>query len=253
MSREKRIKSSTGFYHIMLKGIDDRNIFLDDHDRNTFICVMVSAKDVGDFEIICYSLMNNHVHMLIKEGEQIGQSIKRIAVRYSRYYNKKYERKGHLLNNRYRSEAIEEESYLLNVFHYIHQNPIKAGIVGELAAYKWTSYHDYISFHEDKKTWVDTYLMENYFSDINDFKTKSTHLNEKLVIHTKIHGRLDDDQLYLLIKESMGAFNLNQASKIERSQILRKIKLETGGSNRQLSRVLGIGRKIIDVACQKGK
>lgn len=248
--REKK-KSVTGFYHIMLKGIDDRNIFLDDQDRIVFLGAMAKAKVSGDFEIVCYTLMNNHVHILIKEGEEIGESIKRIAVRYSRFYNAKYGRKGHLLNNRFKSEAVEDEGYLLNVFHYIQQNPIRAGLVEKIELYRWTSYHEYVSFYKDKNTWIDVHLMNNYFEDVMDFTVKSNEMKKSLEIHSKIHGRLEDDQLYLIAKEMTDLIIINKLPKFEKIKIIRKLKEATHSSNRQLARVLGIGRKTIDEACKE--
>jgi len=69
--------------------------------------------------------------------------MKRITVSYVRYFNKKYKRVGHLFQDIFRSEVIEQDSYLLCLARYIHQNPVKAGIVQKAADYKWSSYHGY--------------------------------------------------------------------------------------------------------------
>ncbi|WP_198543854.1 transposase [Petroclostridium xylanilyticum] len=90
--------------------------------------------------------MNNHIHLLLKEGkEAISQAMKRIGASYVYWYNMKYERYGHLFQDRYKSEKVEDDKYLLTVLRYIHQNPIKAGIVEEAIKYKWSSYIEYIS------------------------------------------------------------------------------------------------------------
>lgn len=74
--------------------------------------------------------MQNHVHLLIKEGkEEIGDSIRRITVGYAQYHNRNHVRTGHLFQNRYKSEPVDDDRYLLVVLRYIHQNPLKAGIV----------------------------------------------------------------------------------------------------------------------------
>lgn len=91
------------------------------------------GKTGGHFS---YCLMDNHVHLLIKEGEEIGESIKRITVRYVHWYNEKDERTGHLFQNRFRREAVETEGYLISVSRYIHQNPVKAGMVNKVEDYQ---------------------------------------------------------------------------------------------------------------------
>ena len=113
MPRRAREKSITGIYHIMLRGIDKRDVFLDDEDRMQFIENIIKAKQVGKFELYGYCLMDNHIHMLINEGEPIGITVKRITVGYVGWHNRKYERTGHLFQNRYTSEPVETESYLL--------------------------------------------------------------------------------------------------------------------------------------------
>lgn len=104
----------------MLRGIDKRNIFLGNEDRAKFIDYVIRAKEEGSFELYGYCLMDNHVHLLIKEDGGIGKSIKRITVGYVGWYNKKHEISGHLFQNRFKSESVKTESYLLTVLRYIH-------------------------------------------------------------------------------------------------------------------------------------
>ena len=73
--------------------------------------------------------MDNHIHPIIKEGKDpVARTVKRIAASYSYYFNKKYKRIGHVFQERFRSENIEEESYLFSAIRYVHQNPLKPGI-----------------------------------------------------------------------------------------------------------------------------
>lgn len=123
MVRQARIKSATGIHHVMLKGLDGRHIFLDDSDRSIFMEKLNKARKTGGFQLYAYCLMDNHVHLLIKEGEELGTSIKRITVGYVQLHNNKYGRTGHLVQNRFNSEAVEDEQYLITVMRYIHRNP----------------------------------------------------------------------------------------------------------------------------------
>lgn len=145
MPRRARVKSSTGIYHIMLRGIDKRDIFLEDEDKVKFSENVRKAKEIGQFEIYGYCLMDNHVHLLLKENEEIGTSIKRITVGYVGWHNKKYDRVGHLFQNRYLSESVTTEEYLLIVLRYIHQNPVKAKLVSNISEYRWSERHGDVS------------------------------------------------------------------------------------------------------------
>ena len=68
MARQARVKSATGIYHVMLKGLDGRNIFLDDADRSTFMEKLKKAREIGGFELYAYCLMDNHIH----QGNQLA-------------------------------------------------------------------------------------------------------------------------------------------------------------------------------------
>lgn len=84
--------------------------------------------------------MNNHVHILIKEGnESLSKPMKRKGISYAYWYNFKYERSGDIFQDRYKSEPVEDDKYLLTVIRYIHQNPLKAGILEEINEYQWSS------------------------------------------------------------------------------------------------------------------
>jgi len=140
----------------MLRGNERRNIFLDQEDKLRFIETIGNKKLEQRFYLHAFCLMDNHIHLMISEGtEDIAKVIKRITVSYVLYFNKKYKRVGHLFQDRYRSEAIESDEYILSLARYIHQNPVKANIVKMPGEYKWSSYNGYL-----KK--------ENYSSKILD-------------------------------------------------------------------------------------
>ena len=89
--------------------------------------------------------MGNHIHLLLKEGiDSISRTMGRINTSYARYFNKKYNRVGHVFQDRYKSEAVEQEAYLLTLIRYIHNNPVKAKIVTTPSHYRWSSYNEYM-------------------------------------------------------------------------------------------------------------
>jgi REP element-mobilizing transposase RayT len=134
VARKSREKSSSGIYHIILRGINRQSIFEDDEDRLTLLASLKRYKEISQCRIFAYCLMDNHVHILLQEiKEPIGMIIQRISSSYVMWYNRKHERCGHLFQERFKSEAVETDSYFLTVLRYIHQNPIKAKIVNDTA------------------------------------------------------------------------------------------------------------------------
>lgn len=145
MPRGAREKAESGIYHIMLRGINKQTIFEDDEDYVKFLHVINDCKKKSSFKLMAYCLMSNHLHLLIKEeNEELGQIFKRIGSSYVYWYNFKYSRTGHLFQDRFRSESVNNDEYFLTVLRYIHQNPIKAGLCTDVSKYKCSSYNDYL-------------------------------------------------------------------------------------------------------------
>ena len=88
--------------------------------------------------------MGNHIHLLIQEDkEPIEQVIKRLATRFVYWYNIKYQRVGHLFQDRFKSEPVEDDAYFMTVIRYIHQNPVKAGLCKNVREYEYSSYKNF--------------------------------------------------------------------------------------------------------------
>ncbi len=88
--------------------------------------------------------MSNHFHILIRECDwNISEIIKSLASSYVYYYNRKNERIGHLFQERFKSEPCNDMEYFTTLLRYIHQNPVKAGIVANAANYEWSSWSQY--------------------------------------------------------------------------------------------------------------
>ena len=129
----------------MLRGINKQLIFEDEEDYDCFLEILRECKELCNFKIYAYCLMGNHVHLLIKAQENNLETIfKRIAGRYVYYYNVKYQRVGHLFQDRFKSEPVEDDAYLLTVLRYIHQNPVKAKLCKKVEEYCYSSIGEYL-------------------------------------------------------------------------------------------------------------
>lgn len=125
----------------MLRGINRQIIFEDDEDCEKYLQCLAECKAVSGFTLYAYCLMGNHLHLLLAEGkEPLEQIFKRIGARYVFWYNWKYKRSGHLFQDRFKSEPVNDDAYFLAVLRYIYQNPVKAGLCKQAADYAWSSY-----------------------------------------------------------------------------------------------------------------
>lgn len=147
LTRRAREYSESGVYHAMLRGIDRQSIFQEKEDRERFLQILRECKEISHFRLYTYCLMDNHVHLLLRvgqESEPLELVFKRIGVRYVAWYNRKYSRIGHLFQDRFLSEAVKDDGYLWTVFSYIHQNPVKAGLCEVPEEYAWSGWREYL-------------------------------------------------------------------------------------------------------------
>jgi REP element-mobilizing transposase RayT len=125
---------------VIVRGINQQPIFEDDADRQKFIDTLRQVKEMSGFKLYAFCLMRNHVHLLIEEtGEKLSQILRRIGARYVGWFNWKYQRHGHLFQDRFKSEPVTSDSYFSAVLSYIHLNPVKAGLCRKASDYKWSS------------------------------------------------------------------------------------------------------------------
>src|SRR5699024_7538730 len=137
--RKARKKSRNGIYHIIMRGVNQQTIFEEDNDRQRFLDTLTRYKEISKYKIYSYCLMDNHIHLLWGESEEesVSEAMKRICSSYVHWYNAKYERTGHLFQERFKSENVEDKRYFLTVLRYIHQNPVKAKIESNVFKCKW--------------------------------------------------------------------------------------------------------------------
>lgn len=136
----------------MVRGNERKSIFSEPQDKDKLIDILMSKKCAAGARLYAFCIMDNHAHFIIREDRECGDSIetlmKRIGVAYATYYNQKQKRVGHVFQDRYRSEPVEDEAYLLSVIRYVHNNPQKAGDKQGLS-YPWSSYGLYVRKEAD--------------------------------------------------------------------------------------------------------
>lgn len=144
MPRQARLDAPGTLHHVMVRGIEKRNIVDDDQDRIAFVSRMGEQARKTGTTIYAWALLNNHAHILLRSGSVgLPGFMRRFLTGYAVEYNRRHKRFGHLFQNRYKSILCEEDVYFKELVRYIHLNPIRAGLVAnlpELDNYPWCGY-----------------------------------------------------------------------------------------------------------------
>jgi REP element-mobilizing transposase RayT len=133
MPRKARIDAPGALHHIIIRGIERKPIFKDNHDYQNFIERL--GNILTDTHTPCYAwaLMENHVHLLLRTGlVSLSTVMRRLLTGYAQYFNRRHNRHGHLFQNRYKSILCQEDPYLLELVRYIHLNPLRAQNVKDI-------------------------------------------------------------------------------------------------------------------------
>jgi len=141
MPRGPRADARGAIHHVMIRGVARARIFCDAVDRENFLLRLDRLIPELGFRCFAWALMANHVHLAIRTGPvPLPRLMARLETGYALYFNRRHGRCGHLLQNRYKSRLVEDETDLLGLLLYIHRNPLEAGLVarpGELGRYPW--------------------------------------------------------------------------------------------------------------------
>ncbi len=192
-------------------------------------------------------MMSNHVHLLIRERkESIGDSIKRIGVAYARYYNKKYDRSGHLFQDRFLSEPVNNIEYFMTLMRYIHQNPVKAGLVKEVKDFPWSSWSEYegkCSLICDTSPVIRRLDRKNLY----EFVTMPVNDDNILDIDYRDGGILTDEDVRSRLAELSGITIPTEVQNLNKEKRNRLLKLlcEYGANIRQISQITGVSYGVI--------
>lgn len=184
MAREARKESLTGYYHVMMRGNNKEMIFSKAIEKQYFTEQLQQQIEKGLISLVAYCIMDNHVHLLIHAKlHMMSETLKFINTKFAGRYNFKYDRVGHVFEDRYKSEAINTEEYLVQVIRYIHNNPLKAKMIYSPNDYQWSSYNCYINCEGALISSEEKDKVISLFSDsLNQFE--EFHLQGKEIIET---------------------------------------------------------------------
>ncbi len=225
MPRLPRGCFETTFFHVITQGINKSYVFDSQEDIRKYIFEMYELKDEYDIQIIAYCIMNNHAHLLlnVEKIDNLSLFMHRLNTKYANYYNKKYKRVGFVFRNRFKSEAIFNESYLYSCINYIFNNPVKAGICKTPEEYKYSNYKDYMCMNNKNKSTDAIYFhldisensRERCQEIVNLFLKYKNKSLKQIIINTDVLKELVD----ILVQNKISFLAMEKVIKINRKKL----------------------------------
>jgi len=157
MPRRPRIVEKNAYYHIITRGNQKQPVFKEAGDLQKYLAILSKYKKEYKFRLYCFCLMPNHIHLVmgINKPPLLSKIMKCLNLSYTLYFNSKYDKVGHLWQDRFKSKIIDGDRYLLECISYIESNPVRASLTQTIEEYPWSS-------HNFRKT--NSAILDNLFS-----------------------------------------------------------------------------------------
>ena len=213
-------------HHVVQRGHNRQAVFAADEDYQRYLADLRELKNAFGVKVYAYCLMTNHVHLLLAPGEAItglGQLMKALAARATRYRNRLEGRSGTLWESRYKSSVVQTDTYLLACSRYIELNPVRARMVADPSDYRWSSYTSRIDTG-DSTGWLDT--------DPCFLALGSTAQQRSERYRTFVHGAVSQAELSL-IREGLQRGQLTGDGRfIDEVERIAGLRIERRGQGR---------------------
>lgn len=242
MARKNRI-NEPGFYHIINRGVERRNIFLQPDDYSIFLDLLLEMKQKFNLLIHSYCLMTNHYHILLETKEiNISDAIKYLNGTYAKYFNLKYKRVGHLWQGRFASYYLYDDAHFWVVAKYIERNPIKANMVNDVSAYRhqsffqWKNKQEYFSLLENSK------IFDMTLEEYQDYVSTELEVNALDTVYISPALVFKDGVMKVLSKRLETFFEKDKD--INRNENIKKA-FEYGYKKTEIANILNLSTKTI--------
>lgn len=259
MARPLRVQYEDAYYHVTCRGNARQEIYARDSDRSTFLDLLKRSSEIYQVEVLGYVLMENHFHMLLKTPlANLQEFMRQFNISYTAYYNRMYNKSGHLYQGRYKAFLIDGDHYLQEVSRYIHLNPVRVKRKSTwserdkrkyLVGYRWSSYSSYISARRRLKLLKVGEILGNFGGDtVWGRKNYRGFVEEGLGKEIKSplemgrgHGIVGDEEFVGRIKDRF----LRKTVRDREVPAIRKVIRQVAPPRilNAVSKVTGVGRK----------
>ncbi|MHC4459371.1 MAG: transposase [Planctomycetota bacterium] len=168
MARAWRIEYKRALYHVLSRGNQKQDIVSNDDDRKLFLATAAEMAERFEIDLFAYVLMDNHYHLLFRTNRaNLCKSMQWFGATYTKKFNLRHNRSGHLFQGRFKNMLVQNDAYLLQLSYYIHRNPLRSGMVKRVADYKWSSYRAY-AYGKSHQNWLNTHVILSQFTNVKD-------------------------------------------------------------------------------------
>jgi putative transposase len=195
LARPWRIEAEGAYYHVLSRGNERRDIFIEDRDRKLFLATLGETSERFKVDVFAFVLMGNHYHLLLRTNlPNLSRAMQWLGLTYARRLNNRLKRSGHLFQGRFKAMLVENDAYMMELSCYIHRNPLRVGMVKRLIEYRWSSYPTY-AYGKKGPQWLKTDLILSRFEGGDRHKA----YREKVQNYAGEEGRLWEDFKHGLI------------------------------------------------------
>jgi len=128
-----------GTYHVTNRGVEQRDIYLDDIDRRSFLSLLRLSTRRFRWSVDAYTLMTNHFHLVVTANlDRLSDGMHLLGFRYAQAFNERHARIGHLFQGRFGAKVVDEETYFFDVCAYVFDNPVRSRICERAGDYPWS-------------------------------------------------------------------------------------------------------------------
>lgn len=200
MPRKDRI-TEPGLYHIINRGVERRDIYLEPEDYEFFLDLLLTLTKQSDIIVHSFCLMANHYHILIETKQNnLSKSIQFLNDKYAKYFNKKYTRIGHLWQGRYKSYPLYDDAHFWIVAKYIERNPIKANMVKQVDLYKYQSFFQWKFKHNYYELLNNSMIFEMTYNEYADYVSNEMDIDAIDTVYKSPKLIVKDGKLKVLKK-----------------------------------------------------
>lgn len=246
MPRSKRVISKTGIYYIFATAELEKKLTNDDADKKKLVLFFNELKNEIDFEIFAFSVTNNEFHCVIREKNELDISIimKIMITRYLSYYNNKYDKKGGILHDRFKSVPLVNKDEIQKYIRYVHQVPVKIFEYQNVFSYGFSSYRDFFS---DEPKFISSNAIFLWGNDLKKARLQFKYYHASLEVD-ELKGMprrkltIEDMRQIMINLTNVEYSKFEEMNKEDRYRIATKIKRSKKLSYRQMEKLLHISR-----------
>lgn len=188
-----------GFHHIISRGVERRNVFLDDTCFDKFFSLMYDVSVEFNIAIHAFCLMSNHYHILLQTNEEnLSEAVKKLNSHYASWFNKTYERSGHLWQGRYKSYFVYNDNYFWTVAKYIERNPVAANVAKDISTYPHQSFYLRLhKHHPHSKVISNSKILEMPLEDYTAFLSGELSSEFRKNVYNNPRPNKNSERVYL--------------------------------------------------------